>query len=137
MSKPFSKELYDDDDDAKYVVIGWLERQGYAAWVNPDQYGIDVLALKDFDEYGFEVEVKHNWTGDRFPFGTVHFSARKQKFVAPNHFFTMLNDARSCVLVVDGGTLASARVVSKETKYTSGELFIEVPVGRCVLYRLD
>ena len=137
MSKPFDPELYDEDDNAKYLVVDWLGRQGYDAWVNPDQYGIDVLALKDFDEYGFEVEVKHNWKGPVFPFKSVHFSARKRKFIAPNHYFTMLNDERSCVLVVDGETLAEADVVSKETKYTSGELFIEVALRRCGVFRLN
>jgi hypothetical protein len=137
LSKPFDPDLYQADDNAKYVVIEWLEANDFEAWVNPDQYGIDVLAVKDWLDYGFEVEVKHNWKGDDFPFDTVHFSARKRKFIAPNHFFTMLNDDRSLVLVVDGLTLAESSVVSKETKYTSGEQFIAVPVSRCLIFRLN
>ncbi len=137
MSKPFDPGLYADDDNAKHLVIDWLYRQDFYAWVNPDQYGIDVLAVKGLDDYGFEVEVKHNWKGDEFPFETVHFSARKQKFIAPNHYFTMLNHDRSCVLVVDAETLANANVVSKETKYTSAEPFLEVAASRCRVFRLD
>lgn len=137
MAKPFDLGLYQADDDAKFVVIDWLHVNQFEAWVNPDQYGIDVLATKDWLDYGFEVEVKHNWKGEDFPFDTVHFSARKQKFIAPNHYFTMLNDDRSLVLVVDGPTLLCSPVVSKETKYTSGEQFIAVPVSRCLIYRLD
>lgn len=109
---------------------------GFEAWVNPDQYGIDVLATKHDQRYGFEVEVKHNWCGDRFPFSTVHFSARKQKFIGWNHMFMMLNDDRSCVLIADESTLRAAKVVSKQTKYTSDELFLEIPKKQCPVYRL-
>ncbi len=136
MKKPFDSVLYEADDNAKFIVIGWLERNGFVAWVNPDQYGIDVLAERDGDQYGFEVEVKHNWQGEKFPYSTVHFSARKQKFIGWNHFFTMLNDERSCVLVVDENVLRSADVVNKATKYTSDELFIAVPLSQCVVFRL-
>jgi hypothetical protein len=105
--------------------------------VNPDLYGIDVLATRDGDDFGFEVEVKHNWQGEKFPYRTVHFSARKQKFIGWNHFFTMLNDERTCVLVVDEQALRAAPVVEKNTKFTTGELFIAVPISACVIFRLD
>jgi hypothetical protein len=137
MKKPFDPVLYEADDNAKFIVIRWLEQNGFTAWVNPDQYGIDVLAERDGDQYGFEVEVKHNWQGEKFPYNTVHFSARKQKFIGWNHFFTMLNDERSCVLVVDENVLRSADVVNKATKYTSDELFIAVPLSQCVVFRLN
>ena len=81
--------------------------------------------------------MKHNWKGDRFPFSSVHFSARKQKFIGWNHYFTMLNDDRSCVLVVDERALRDADVVRKSTKYTKDELFIEVPVASCTVFRLN
>jgi hypothetical protein len=137
MKKPFDVGLYQSDDNAKYDIINWLHANDFYAWVNPDQYGIDVLAFKDWSDYGFEVEIKHNWKGEEFPFKTVHFSARKQKFIASNHYFTMLNDDRSYVLVVDGPTLLAASVVSKETKYTTDEQFIAVPIHRCQIFRLD
>jgi hypothetical protein len=135
--KPFDSGLYEADDNAKFDVIDWLETNEYTAWVNPDQYGIDVLAEKDLLDYGFEVEVKHNWKGEDFPFSSVHFSARKKKFIAPNHFFTMLNHERSLILVVDGPTLFRSSVLSKETKYTTDEQFISVPVKSCGIFRLN
>lgn len=136
-NKPFDEAQYNADDNAKYDIISWLERNRFTAWVNPDQYGIDVLADRDGDRYGFEVEVKHNWQGDQFPFSTVHFSARKQKFIGWNHFFTMLNDERTCVLVVDEAALRASPVVEKATKFTEAELFIAVPKKACVIFRLN
>jgi hypothetical protein len=129
--KPFDAELYDDDDDAKHLVVEWLGTKQFNAYINPDQYGIDVLADKNDKQYGFEVEVKHNWNTPRFPYDTVHFAGRKQKFIAPNHYFTMLNHNRTQLLLVDGATLAQCKLVTKNTKYTTSEQFIEVPAGLC------
>lgn len=137
MSKPFDRDIYDKDDNAKYQIIDWLKSKGFEAWVNPDDYGIDVLASRDKNNYGFEVEVKHNWDTDAFPYKEVHFSARKLKFVAPNHFFTMLNHARTHVLVVKGETLAIAPIVRKKTKYTAMEDFIEVLTADCMIRVLE
>ncbi len=134
--KPFSQVIYNADDNAKHQIIEWLMDQGFLAWVNPDDYGIDVLATRGGTEYAFEVEVKHNWDTDVFPFSTVHFSARKKKFIAVNHFFTMLNHARTIVLIVDAPTLQAAPVVSKKTKYTEMEDFIEVRAMDCVIRSL-
>lgn len=136
LSKPFDRGLYEQDDPAKDQIVEWLSVMGFYAYINPDQYGIDVLAIKDFNDYGFEVEVKHNWSGPEFPYDTVHFSARKTKFIAPNHYFTMFNDQRDAFLMVDGFSMRLASVVSKNTKYTTDERFIAVPVCRCNLIRL-
>lgn len=137
MTKPFSKKLYKDDDNAKLQVIDWLKRNGYDAWVNPDDYDIDVLADKNGVRHFFEVEVKHNWNGIEFPFDTVHFSARKRKYVKPNAYFTMLNHQRNRILVVDYETLSRALVVKKDTVYTSDERFIEVQVKNCAIFKIN
>lgn len=136
MRKPFDEGLYNNDDNAKDQIIDWLFLNDFWAWVNPDRYGIDVLAVKHGVDYGFEVEVKHNWKGSRFPYDEVHFAERKRKFIGVNSYFTMLNDDRSHVLVVPGVVLARSPVVSKRTKYTDGEKFFQVPLSLCVVYLL-
>ena len=93
MSKVFSQEHYEQDDWAKFQIIEWLELKGYKAWVNPDKFGIDILASRWGRQFAFEVEVKHNWKGRFFPYEQIHFSARKRKFVELNveTWFVMLN----------------------------------------------
>ena len=44
MNKPFSPKLYADNDDAKILVIDYLEANGFSAGINSDDYGIDLLA---------------------------------------------------------------------------------------------
>lgn len=136
MSKPFSKKLYSEDDNAKYQVVDWLTRQNYNAKINPDTYGVDVLANKNGVKYCFEVEVKHNWTGVDFPFSTVHFSGRKRKYIQPNTYFTMLNHKRNRILIVDYEALNNALIVRKNTIYTSDERFIEIPASECMIYKI-
>lgn len=133
MGKPFSQKLYDKNDDAKFQVIDWLNSGDWDSGVNPDQYGIDVLGTYDDTEAMFEVEVKHNWKGPRFPYNEVHWPARKLKFakLEGNVFFVMLNHERSHALVAKATDVLASEIVVKATKYTASEEFIEVPKSKC------
>lgn len=138
MRKRFSQELYDRDDFAKELVINYLKARGYTAWVNENQYGIDVMAEKDDDLFEIEVEVKHNWKGKDFPYDSVHFSERKRKFIKPSAFnvFWMLNDDWSWALLIDGLQMSEAPTIVKDTIYTEAERFISVPVSQARLLRM-
>lgn len=136
--KEFSQSLYDANDDAKHQVIAWLEERGFMAWVNEDQYGIDVQALRMGKQYVFEVEVKHNWGDGGFPFDSVHFPLRKSKFAAEdNAWFVMLNRSRTQILLVSGAVFRESKVVRKATKYTDDEEFVEIPLSRCIFRDLQ
>ena len=130
MSKVFSQEHYEQDDWAKYQIIEWLESKGYEAWVNPDKFGIDILATRWGRQFAFEVEVKHNWRGKYFPYEQIHFSARKRKFVALDveTWFVMLNHERTHALLIDGEHILSAPIANKDTKYSQNEAFVEVDI---------
>jgi hypothetical protein len=130
MSKVFSQEHYEQDDWAKYQIIEWLERNGYSAWVNPDRFGIDVLATRWGRQFQFEVEVKHNWRGQFFPYEQIHFSARKRKFVSldAETWFVMLNHERTHALFIDGEHFIAAPIANKDTKYSQNEAFVEIDI---------
>ncbi len=130
--KPFDQDLYDKDDNAKFVVIDYLSTLGIQARVNPDPYGIDLLADWYGDAYEIEVEVKHNWSGAEFPFDSLHYSARKVKFLNQNAHvrFITLNNEWTHAAVVNGKDLLTCKIVEKKTKYTEQESFIEVPLDK-------
>lgn len=136
--KPFDQKLYDQDDNAKEIVIEWLRTFDIIARVNPDPYGIDLLAYGPKGSYDIEVEVKHNWKGQRFPFETVHFSARKTKFVtnSPNNIFIMLNHEWTHALIITGEVMQASKKIRKDTTYTKQEEFLEVQVNRGKVVRL-
>ena len=138
MSKPFSPELYADNDNAKELIIKWLNTDDENhAYVNPDQYGIDVICdTADARRYFYEVEVKHNWNGAKFPFSTVHFPKRKMKFANKDSIFAMLNHQRTHVLLISGQQFLDASIVRKDTVYTRNEEFIEITVDDCKIVEL-
>lgn len=132
MLKPFSQDLYHADDNAKHQIIDlFKDYYGLNTWVNPDKYGVDLLGTECGDTFGVEVEVKHEWT-DRFsfPFDTVHFAARKVKFfdVLPLVYFVTLNHHRSHALIMSTARFDHCKLVRKQTKYTTTEWFIELPI---------
>jgi len=139
--KPFSEALYNTDDSAKDQLVAYLIKRGYEAWVNPNDYGIDVCAIKDGEKYYFEVEVKHNWKGKDFPFDTLHYADRKLKFLKSaaqrkNTWFVTLNHQRKYAVTVNGEILINCQVVKKDTIYTKGEGFIQVPVEATYLIKV-
>lgn len=139
MSKVFDKEHYENDDNAKHDVISWLESKGFMAWVNHDQFGIDVQGVRKGISYEFEVEVKHNWKGKEFPFDTVHFSNRKRKFALPDNttWFVMLNHERTHGLMVTGSVFLNSPIVEKNTIYTRKEEFVQISVDKAILITIN
>lgn len=130
MSKVFDTDHYDSDDWAKYLVLGFLETKGYKVWVNPDRFGIDLLAERRGKKFQFEVEVKHNWHGIFFPFERIHYSARKLKFIDLDSetWFVTLNDEQDRAVFVGGDHLLLSPIIYKRTKYTENEPFVEVDI---------
>ena len=58
-----------------------------------EDYDIDIIAYKNNIEYRIEVEVrtKLNWTSEKdYPFDTVSFLGRKEKYSKPNMFWYFL-----------------------------------------------
>lgn len=136
-TKKFSHEHYSENDSAALMLIYWLRLKGYEAIRNPDRYGIDVLSNWDSPDTGVEVEVKHNWHGPEFPFKTIHYAARKFKFLEGNQLvrFVTFNHERSHILVVDGKEFK--KIVTKSTKYTDDESFYEIPFESCKIISLE
>ena len=140
MSKPFSAELYESDDSAKHLVMDWLNSRGHLIQVNPDEYGIDLVGIDRASRAcAWEVEVKHNWKGDQFPFDTVHYSVRKRKFVQPDvlTWFITLNHERTRAVVFSHKSFMEGRLVQKSTIYTQDEWFVEIPVRQGIFINLN
>jgi hypothetical protein len=137
ISKPFDRNLYNADDSVKDIFVDWLKSQGFKAGINPDKYGIDVLSDWLGPDTGVEVEVKHNWKGPNFPFRSVHFASRKYKFLEGNDHvrFVMFNHDRTHILIVEAKEFN--KIVTKDTIYTSGESFFEIPIANCTIVSLE
>lgn len=136
-TKAFSKKLYKEDDNAKYLILDWLASRGYSAKINPDQYGIDIIADKDGKKYFFEVEVKHPWKGEEFPFPEgVDFVPRKKHLAKASSYFVMVNHERTHALIINGLVVLQSPTVIKDSIYTSAERFIRIPLEKCTFIKL-
>lgn len=128
--KPFDQSAYDADDSAKYVVLEWLHNNypQINAHINPDDYGIDILS----EMGGIEVEVRHAWSGPKWPFPNVRIPIRKRKFLTPSmkSWFMVVNNERTHALIVSGAALYDAPVrVIPVPKYDTRELFMITSPG--------
>jgi len=131
MTKKFSQDLFDKNDFAKELVVNYLKSRDYDAWVNPDKYGIDVYAEKDENFFEIEVEVKHNWKGQKFPYEAVHFSERKRKFIKPSklNIFWMLVKATSLVMCGKGKPATAVACLGMSSRSEERPRYFANPVA--------
>lgn len=138
--KKFDKNLYDDNDTiAKEKVIQYFNRIGMKADHNSDRYGIDLIVNNKFY---CEVEVKHNWKSNTFPFPDLQLSERKRKFAIldTDEFpvvFMVMNYDHTNALVVKGRDVLSSPSKEIPNKYEpKGEYFFKIPVSNTIRIKL-
>lgn len=137
-TKPFSQELHDNNDPiARQVVIKFLKSiniDNTKVYENPNKFGIDILI--DIDNkvsLGIEVERRHSWSDDIFPFSSIHIPYRKGKFAQLSFptFYYATNKELSSILILDFEDIITSECVENRYKYVSeGECFYNVPTNK-------
>lgn len=136
MRKPFSKTLYNNNDPAKQKAIDYFANQGTTAVVNPDDYGIDLIVD---DTFYCEVEVKHNWRGDSFPFNTLQIPERKTKFAKLDKpvVFMVMNSEHTHAFLTTGDDVLASPLVEVSNKYVpNGEMFFQIPTSKLLKVKM-
>lgn len=141
MLKPFNTATFMADDNAKYQVQHWFRKtwQPRQIRTNHDKFGIDLIGRWDDGQlFGIEVEVKHNWQSEHFMFETVHYAARKTKFIDlyQDVYFCTVNSPRTHALVINMASLNAMKMIRKQTSETSSEWFLEIPTHLFAKYTL-
>ena len=142
--KKFDQKLHDKYDHcARSIVSSFIcsQRYGIVVMANPDMYGPDLIIEDEAEDevYYGECEIKNNWSGAKFPFKTVQFPLRKQKFMKLDKkcYFFMLNKEKTYVLTVDGKDILKSPVKEVKNKYIpNGEMFFQVPIERTKIYKV-
>jgi hypothetical protein len=136
MNRPFNQEAYNINDFvAKEVVLEYLNNfPNLVAVDNPDRFGPDIV-VEDRNRHFVYVEVERRtrWTGNKFPYGSVHIPERKRKWLSlpttSTTFFEVSKDLKTA-LVIDGEVVAKSPVI--KGKGTDGiEDFFDVPIKDC------
>lgn len=132
-SKPFSRELHDQNDEpAKNAVWRYLFNNWKVEVEEGDTYGVDLVCFRDREIVGYvEVERRHNWVGD-FPFDSVHVPFRKKKFLDLDRPMTLFSVKRdlSQALWCPGEDIKNAPVEVKSNKFMTQEKFFIVPLNK-------
>jgi hypothetical protein len=90
----FREDDYNKYNDASIKKVSdYLIKEGFNVPHKEEDYDIDIIAYKNNIEYRIEVEVrtKLNWTSEKdYPYSTVSFLARKEKYCKPGVFWYFL-----------------------------------------------
>jgi hypothetical protein len=127
----FDQHRYNTHDLAKHIIIDEFSKRDWVnVHVNPDQYGPDLIAYSGYNgkRWTIEVEVKNNWDTGTFKYRTLHISARKMRWHEQHHIHVTVNKDWSYFLIVPPSALLEAKLVTKDTSYSTKELFLEIPI---------
>lgn len=135
MRKKFDKDLHaKHDKSAKEVAIKLLKKLGVKAVEPPRKTDVDLHVYQGEDHiYNVEVEVKNVWSGHDFPYESVQFPHRKEKYAKLDKptIFLMFNKQLDCYLAVTGKDLLASPVAMVRNKYVKfGENFFQVPLDK-------
>jgi hypothetical protein len=139
--KAFDQVLHDENDAiAKEAVRSFLE----AVWGYPvtegGQYDVDLLIYEEDTICGYvEVERRHNWDKQHFPFDTLNIPERKRKFFTldqPSLLFAVSKDCKWAVFV-PGEIVLQCPVKMLDNKFCFQEPFFVVPIEYCMLVDLE
>ena len=124
--KPFSQELYDQNNDFGIkTAMSLLTSQGYQ-FVNANESykSHDFIVKRDNKEYKVEVEVSRIWKTIPFPFRYMTVPFRKRDSQAD--FFIQTNVLGNSLHFCPMSIVKGANVITKDTKYTTNEKFFNI-----------
>jgi len=134
-NKPFDERLFQDNDPvSREKVIKYFENEGIKLKENPYRYGVDLIQEQNGEVVmGVEVERRHNWVSDMFPFSTIHVPARKEKFAMDKYptYYCALNKNMTKMFMVKMDDVKNCPRKEINNKYVEkGELFFVVPLNK-------
>ena len=124
---------------------------------NPNQYGIDLLTLNEYDMVVccWEIEVRHgNWYGDvKFPFSEINCIERKDyqwrkdfsfidkiPFKLANNFkvsYVQMNRECNRVVLIDSETILKYPLKPWANRKANNEYVRQVPIDKTVQIRIS
>lgn len=135
-TKKFDRALFDQNDErGRTIVKNFFHGLGIQATDNPDTYAVDLVLSREGKLIGYaEVEVRHNWKTDEFPYDTLNVPSRKEKLLRnplPTYFFS-INSLGTRMFAATDDVVLSSPLQENPNKYVAkGELFYKVALDRC------
>tara|TARA_R110000824_G_scaffold292235_1_gene480625 strand:+ start:78 stop:530 length:453 start_codon:yes stop_codon:yes gene_type:complete len=135
--KPFNKQLHDENDPkARQAVMAFANQRGLIIRENSDIYGIDLFISGTsrtghvYEDMPVEVERRECWSGEHFPFTTIHIPERKTKFFKTNILYAIVNKTYNKFMFCYSDNIIKYGTQEVSNKYmTKGEYFYNVPLN--------
>jgi hypothetical protein len=132
--KEFSSELYNVFSPLEEKVINKIKIENCSIEKNLNQYGIDLIIVKNgYVMGGIEVESHEKYWKNNFPFNTVHFLARKEKYKGYNNFYLMVSKGCCNALMINFMKLKDDYKIIQDNVLCYEEILYDVPVEKCIV----
>lgn len=134
--KRFSQKDYDRfNAQGIKVASHFMQQRGYTVIDTTECYkSHDFIVKKDETKLKIEAEVSRNWTSIAFPWNTMSVPYRKKDSKAD--LYIRSNATGTALFCVPMKDVKSADIIVKDTCFTKGEMFFNLPVKDLTLYYL-
>ena len=129
------------------LIAKYLSKRGFTVLNKEEDYGVDILAYKNGEEYRIEAEVKRSYYrhfdfNDNYPYKTVSFLGRKKRLANKGKFwyFVVCEHTEYCV-ICDSDTIYNEEYklmvdVDNDKRFGTDE-FYRVPRELCAFRNLN
>lgn len=132
--KEFNLSIYKVSDPVKFAVASKLNKLGYYTKIVED-YGTDIKSFHPEKGYkNHEVEYRQIWTGNIFPYSTIHIPERKTRLLLSNDefFYWVVNKEVKMALICNAKNcmVKSCLKVIPNNQIKQGEEFYDIQITR-------
>lgn len=140
--KKFDIGLYNANDNlARESVKKLFDGSGLEVRNNAKKTDVDLQVYKDnVHLFNIECEIKRVWTQKDFPYESVQFPSRKEKYAKLDKptYFIMFNNDQSSYLVVKGSDLLASPQKEVPNRYVyKGEVFFQVNLNNVTMNSVE
>ena len=141
-ARKFVQESYNENNLlAKQILVAYLSNKNHV--IKPEtfeeNYGVDIVTEWNGKQYLFEVEMKHGYdftSKENFPFKTVSFCGRKDKWKKLNYEYCIINKNNYAAIFCNSENIFKEEYREKlyiNTEHRQGEdMFYRVPLDFCI-----
>jgi len=142
----FRRDSYNESNQFGIDKIAqFLSRRGFSVPDKPEDYKVDMFAFKDGEQFNIEAEVRRglNFTvRETFPFNTVSFLARKNKYQGdkPFWYFLVCRETEWCVFANSKDIFNDKYKIIKNinsTRRSGSDTMYHVPLDKCEFRNLN
>lgn len=144
--KKFRRDSYNESNQLGINMIAdFLSRRGFYVPDKPEDYKVDMFAFKNGEQFNIEAEVRSglNFTHkETFPFRTVSFLARKNKYQddKPFWYFLVCRETGWCVFANSQDIFQDQYKVVKNintARRAGADTMYHVPLDKCQFRNLN